>query len=318
MATEHWRVLARFLDRTAEAVMITDARTRIVYVNRSFTRVTGYTLEEAAGKTPRLLHSGRQTAAYYARMWKALRAEGRWQGEIWNRRKNGDIYPEWLSISAVRGKGGKVEHYLALFSDITLRKREERELYELATHDVLTGLPNRSHFSEQLRQAQARAKRAGGLVALLYLDLDRFKPVNDQLGHQCGDQLLRAVARRLRGLVREQDTVARLGGDEFAVILEGLTRPRDAVPTARKVLRELSRPYRLEGRKADVSASVGIAVYPIDGDKVGMLIRRADRAMYRAKKARGNDFRFWSPPAERRGAAVKAPAAPAPAKGARP
>ena len=300
--------------------MITDAGSRIVYVNRSFTKVTGYTLKDVAGKTPRMLHSGRQAAGFYARMWKDLASSGRWQGEIWNRRKNGEIYPEWLSITAVRSRTGKVENYLAIFSDITLRKREERELYDLVTHDPLTGLPNRSFFGEQFRQATARAKRAGRLVALLYLDLDRFKPVNDRLGHECGDQLLRTAARRLRGMVRAEDTVARLGGDEFAVILERLSRPRDAAPTARKLLRALNRPFRLEGHKASVTASVGIAVYPLDGDNVDILLKRADRAMYRAKKGRGNEYRFWSDPSRhaQAGAAVRAPAAPAPARGARP
>lgn len=296
MAERKWRVIGRFLGGTAEAVMITDARTRIVYVNESFTKITGYTLKEVAGKTPRILHSGRQPAAYYTRMWRALGAEGQWQGEIWNRRKNGDIYPEWLSITAVRGGKGELENYLAIFSDITLRKREEQELYELATHDALTGLPNRSFFGEQFRQAMARAKRAGRLAGLLYLDLDRFKPVNDRLGHESGDKLLRTVARRLRGLVREEDTIARLGGDEFAVILEHLPRVRDAAATARKVLHALNRPYRLEGHKAIVTASVGIAVYPLDGDSVETLLKRADRAMYRAKRARGNEFRFWRTP----------------------
>jgi diguanylate cyclase (GGDEF)-like protein/PAS domain S-box-containing protein len=299
VAERKWRLVGRLLGRAAEAIMITDARSRIVYVNQSFTKVTGYTLKDVAGKTPRILHSGRQGPDYYARMWKALRTSGRWVGEIWNRRKNGEIYPEWLSITAARSARGKVDNYLAIFSDITLRKREVRELYDLATHDALTGLPNRSFFSEQFRQAIARAKRAGRLAGLLYLDLDRFKPVNDRLGHARGDQLLRAVARRLKGLVREEDAVARLGGDEFAVMLEHLSRPQDAAPTAKKIVRALGRPYRLDGHKASITASVGIAVYPLDGDNVEVLLRRADRAMYRAKKGRGNEYRFWGDPSRR-------------------
>ena len=320
MAEQKWRLIGSFLGRTAEAIIITDAGARIVYVNHSFTKVTGYTLKDVAGKTPRMLHSGRQAAGFYARMWRDLDASGKWQGEIWNRRKNGEIYPEWLSITAVRNGAGKVENYLAIFSDITLRKREEQELYDLATHDALTGLPNRSLFSEQFRQAMARAKRAGHLVGLLYLDLDRFKPVNDRLGHECGDKLLRTAAKRLRALVREDDTVARLGGDEFAVMLEHLSRPRDAVPTAKKVLRALNRQYLLEGHKASITASVGIAVYPLDGVDAGILLKRADRAMYRAKKGRGNEYRFWGDPSRhpRTAAAVRAPAAPASARGARP
>jgi diguanylate cyclase (GGDEF)-like protein/PAS domain S-box-containing protein len=306
VAEQKWRLVDRLLGRTAEAVMITDARTRIVYVNHSFTKVTGYTVKDISGKTPRMLHSGRQNAGYYARMWKALETSGRWQGEIWNRRKNGEIYPEWLSITAVRDGKGKVENYLAIFSDITLRKREERELYNLATHDALTGLPNRTFFGELLEQAMARSKRSGRRVGLLYLDLDRFKSVNDRLGHACGDQLLRTVARRLRGLIRAEDTVARLGGDEFAVILERLSRPRYAAATATKVLRALNRPYHLEKHKASVTASVGIAIHPLDGNSVETLLKRADRAMYRAKRAQGNEYRFWGAPS-RGGAAFRAP-----------
>lgn len=276
--------------------MITDAGARIVYVNRSFTKVTGYALKEVSGKTPRILHSGRQSAAFYARMWKCLKKSGRWQGEIWNRRKNGEIYPEWESITAIRNNTGNVENYLAIFSDITLRKREERELYDLATHDALTGLPNRFHFSERFRHAMVRAKRAGHLVGLLYLDLDRFKPVNDSLGHKCGDKLLRTVAKRLKRSVREEDTIARLGGDEFAVILEHLTRPRDAAATAKKILHALSRPFVLDGNKATIAASIGISVFPFDGNDVETLVKRADGAMYRAKTERRNDYRFFGDP----------------------
>ena len=229
-------------------------------------------------------------------MWKCINASGQWQGEIWNRRKNGETYLEWLSITAVRSSTGKVENYLAILSDITLRKQEEQELYELATHDALTGLPNRFFFSERFRHAMVRAKRASHLVGLLYLDLDRFKPVNDALGHKCGDKLLQAVARRLKRSVREEDTIARLGGDEFAVILEHLSRPRDAAATSRKILRALARPFLLDGHKARITASIGITVYPIDGDDVETLLKRADGAMYRAKSERMNDYRFWGDP----------------------
>ena len=240
-AESRWRQIGQFLGHTAEAILITDPRSRIVYVNRAFSRITGYARKEVAGKTPRILHSGRQSRDFYALMWKCIRATGQWQGEIWNRRKNGEVYPEWLSISAVRGGTGKVEHYLAIFSDITLRKREEKELYDLATHDALTGLANRSFFSERFRHAMARARRANHLVGLLYMDLDGFKPVNDALGHKCGDQLLQTTAERLKRSVREEDTIARLGGDEFAVILEHLSKPQDAAASAKKLLRALAR-----------------------------------------------------------------------------
>jgi len=296
MHEQKLRLIGELLGHTAEAIMITDAGARIVYVNRSFTRITGYKLKEVSGKTPRILRSGRQTAAFYARLWKCLKSTGRWQGEIWNRRKNGEIYPEWLSITAVRSGTGKAENYLAIFSDITLRKREQQELYDLATHDVLTGLPNRFFFSERFRHAIARAKRAGHLVGLLFLDLDRFKPVNDSLGHKYGDKPLQTVARRIKRSVREGDTIARLGGDEFAIILEHLSRPRDAAPTARKLLRALARPFLLKGRKAGITASIGITIYPFDGDDVETLLKRADGAMYRAKTERRNDYRYWGDP----------------------
>ena len=303
-AEPRWRQIGQFLGHTAEAILITDARSRIVYVNRSFSRITGYTLKEVAGRTPRVLHSGRQSTNFYARMWKCIKATGQWQGEIWNRRKDGEIYPEWLSISAVRSATGRVEHYLAIFSDITLRKREERELYDLATHDALTGLANRSFFSERFRHAMVRARRANHLVALLYMDLDGFKPVNDALGHKRGDRLLQTVARRLTRSVREEDTVARLGGDEFAVILEQLAKPQDAAASAKKLLRALARPYRLDRHTARITASIGITIYPLDGEEVETLVHRADGAMYRAKSERRNDYRFWGDDARRPRAAA--------------
>ena len=304
-----WRLIGQFLGNAAEAILITDARARIVYANRSFSRITGYRLKDVAGKTPRILHSGRQSRDFYAHLWKCINATGQWQGEIWNRRKNGEIYPEWLSISAVKDGTGRVEHYLAIFSDITLRKREVQELYDLATHDALTGLANRSFFSERFRHAIVRAKRARQLVGLLFLDLDDFKPVNDALGHKCGDKLLQTVARRLQRSVREEDTIARLGGDEFAVILEHLSKPRDAAASAKKLLRALARPYLLEGHRARITVSIGITVYPLDGDKVDTLLSRADGAMYRAKTERRNGYRFWTDPArlERAAAARRRP-----------
>jgi diguanylate cyclase (GGDEF)-like protein len=223
-------------------------------------------------------------------MWKCIHSTGRWQGEIWNRRKSGEIYPEWLSITAIRGASGKMEHYLAIFSDITLRKREERELYDLATHDALTGLPNRYFFSERFRHALVRAKRAASLVALPGPRRFRFNDVGTVAGTG-----LQAVAKRLKlGAGSRHHRAA--GRDEFAVILE-LSRPRDAAATARKLLHALARPYLLEGHKAKLTASIGITVYPLDGEDVETLLKRADGAMYRAKTERRNDYRFWGDPA---------------------
>ena len=291
-----------------EGISITDAEGTILRVNSAFTRITGYVAAEAIGNTHRILKSGRQDDAFYAAMWQRLLAEGAWQGEIWNRRKNGEAYPEWLSITAVKGQGGQVTHYVGTFTDITLRKAAEDEIKQLAFFDHLTRLPNRRLMLDRLAQALTSSARHGRHGALMLIDLDNFKTLNDTLGHAVGDQLLIEAAARLKTSVREGDTVARLGGDEFVVILEDLDEgDHAAVQTesvAHKILMQLGRSYQLnvaleaEGpglRSHHCTSSIGISLF--HGNAVGAdeLMKRADTAMYQAKAAGRNTLRFFDP-----------------------
>jgi diguanylate cyclase (GGDEF)-like protein/PAS domain S-box-containing protein len=264
--------------------MLTDLDAAIVAVNPAFSRITGFAAEEVVGKTPRLLASGRHRPGFYRRMWRTLAATGRWQGEIWNRRKNDQVYPQWLSIFALRDNHGGVVRYAAMFTDITTRKYAEGQLRRLATHDGLTGLPNRALALDRLTQALARARRNRTGVAVLYLDLDLFKQINDAWGHEAGDSVLREVARRLRACVRRSDTVARLGGDEFLLVLAEAAERRVADAAAAKVVRSLSRPISVGESSCSVGVSVGISLYPQDGRGANELIRAADAAMYTDKK----------------------------------
>ena len=228
-------------------------------------------------------------------MWATLRSAGRWQGEIWNRRKNGEVFPEWLSISPVTNEQGEVTNYVGVFADITTIKESERQLLHLAHHDPLTGLPNRLLFSARLEHALQQARRVPATIGLLFLDLDRFKNVNDSLGHALGDELLTQAAHRLRSCVRQQDTVARLGGDEFIVILQNLSDARDAGAVAEKILEALQQPFALTGHEVTVTASIGISLHPDDGQEGDTLLRNADAAMYRAKERGNNSYAYYTP-----------------------
>ena len=276
---------AAVFGNTSEAIIITDARQRIVAVNPAFTAITGYSAGEVLGKNPSLQHSGMQDQAFYRRMWADLNETGQWQGEIWNRRKSGEVYAAWENISAVRGHDGSVAQYVAVLADITPVKRAQQQLEHIAYHDVLTGLPNRLLFAAGLGQALERAKRHGHRVALLFIDLDRFKGVNDTLGHAAGDELLQEVARRLQRTVRAQDLLARLSGDEFVVLFEEIAGRGEAVHLAQKIGTAVSQPMVLAQRRVSVSASVGIALYPDDAATADALLCLADAAMYRAKGA---------------------------------
>jgi diguanylate cyclase (GGDEF)-like protein/PAS domain S-box-containing protein len=272
-----------------ESLLVTDANAVILRVNHAFTELFGYSAEEAVGQTPRILKSDRHEPAFYAALWQQLLSVGKWQGEIWNRRKNGDVFPEWLVISAVHNDEGLVTHYVATHVDITLRKAAEEEIRNLAFFDPLTGLPNRRLLQDRLHQAIVKAKRDKHHLALLFIDLDKFKPINDDYGHQAGDELLLAVARRLRACVRESDTVARVGGDEFVVLLPGLELPEDASAVARKIHDALIEPFSLSGgQSVNISSSTGIATYPEHGSDETQLMQHADAAMYQAK-AGGRD-----------------------------
>jgi diguanylate cyclase (GGDEF)-like protein/PAS domain S-box-containing protein len=278
------RIASDVFENALEGILVADPRGRIVKVNPAFTHTTGYSAEEAIGRNPNMLQSGRQDESFYRQFWDAIATRGQWQGEIWNRRKNGEVYPEWLNITAVRDEHGKVEHYVAIFSDITERKRQEALITYQANHDALTGLPNRSLFRDRVEQALAIARRHERQdAAVMFLDLDRFKLVNDSFGHQVGDLLLKEVALRLRESVRESDTVARLGGDEFTVLLPELAGTDGAQAVAEKILEATRAGYRIAGHELVVTASIGIALYPHDGLDVDALMKNADAAMYRAK-----------------------------------
>jgi diguanylate cyclase (GGDEF)-like protein/PAS domain S-box-containing protein len=295
------RLNAQVFEHSTEGMFITDVNNDILRVNRAFTEITGYAAQEVLGKNPRMLGSGQLPREFYAEMWRSLSERGYWQGEMLNRRRSGELYAEWLTISTVRDAAGQLQHYIALFSDITKRKQAEERILFLAHHDALTGLPNRVLLGDRVAQAVARAVRSGAAVALLMLDLDHFKEINDQLGHQAGDRLLKDVAHVLSGAVRGSDTVARLGGDEFVVLLADGGSPRDAQAAAERILKALELPFELQGRQARVGASIGIGVFPRDGTDADALLRSADEALYRVKRSGRNNFAFAEQPSRETG-----------------
>ena len=280
---EKLQLAATVFESTAEGVLITDTRQRINAVNRAFSEITGYSEAEALGETPRLLASGLHDSAFYAAMWYQLTAEGHWQGEISNRRKNGEIYPSWLTISAVRNRDRFITHFVAVFADISSLKQAQARLDYQAHHDPLTGLPNRTLFESRLHTALTHSKAANSLGAVLFLDLDRFKHINDSLGHPVGDLLLKGIAQRLKDNLRDIDTVARLGGDEFIILLPGLHTDSDAEAIATKLLNSFSAPFQAGEHEFFISTSIGTALFPSDGADVATLIKNADAAMYRSK-----------------------------------
>ena len=291
---------AKVFEQGGEGIAITDAACQIVMVNQAFTRITGYSEAEALGQNPRLLASGRHDDAFYQGMWGAIESLGYWQGEIWNRRRDGSVYPEWLSISRVK-LDGATTNYIGTFIDISQHKEAEASIQRLAHFDSLTGLPNRSLLGERVKHDLIRAHRSRESVALMFLDLDRFKNVNDSLGHRIGDQLLIKVAQRLTGAVREEDTVSRLGGDEFIVVLPS-TDAAGAAHVAAKLLEIAAPPYRIEQHELTCTASMGIAMYPADGESFEALSMCADTAMYRAKQRGRNAYCFFTAEMQERSA----------------
>ncbi len=294
-ATKDLVLFAEVIKNTEEAIIISDANNVIVSVNRAFVRITGYSEAEVIGKNPRILNSGRQGKEFYQAMWQSIKEIGYWQGEIWNRRKSGEIYPEWLSISTVKNSRNEIMRHVAIFMDITKRKEVEQRIHLLAYYDPLTSLPNRVLFGDRLGQALAASRRGGGKVALLFLDLDRFKSINDSLGHAAGDSLLQSVADRLKLCIREMDSICRQGGDEFMVLLPGIEKREDVAAIAQKILAAMSDPHYIEGRNLVVSFSIGISIYPADADTPEALIQNADAAMYHAKEHGRNNFQFFTP-----------------------
>ncbi|MBI3479642.1 MAG: GGDEF domain-containing protein [Nitrosomonadales bacterium] len=303
-AEEGLRLAATVVKTVEEAVVVTDTNNNIIAVNPAFTVITGYAAEEAIGKNPRLLASGRHSKEFYAKMWEILLATGSWHGEIWDKRKNGDLYIKWLSLRLVRDEQGKITNHVAVFADITERKNIEERMKHLAHYDLLTDLPNRLLFNDTLRQEIARAKRDTldkrdtvnkKRLGLMFIDLDKFKPVNDTLGHAVGDMLLKEVAKRLLGCMRESDIVARLGGDEFVVLLPNIEAEQDAMMVADKILLSLGQPFELIGHSLHISASIGVVMYPDHGGDEITLTKHADVAMYYAKASGRNNAQLFQP-----------------------
>ena len=292
---ESLRLAATVFNTVDDAVMVTDADNRIIMVNPSFSRITGYSPDEVTGRNPRILSSGKHPRGFYQAMRESLAVNGEWSGEITNRRKSGGPYIEWLSIKRVCNEKGITTHHVAVFSDITLRKAEEEKVQFLAHHDALTGLPNRTLFGDRLQQALATARRNNAHLALLFLDLDGFKPINDSYGHDAGDAVLKIVAQRLLDCVRGVDTVARLGGDEFAIILGELENPGEASIVAGKILQAIAQPMVLaENSQCVIGTSIGISTYPENGDGADSLLAAADVAMYDSKRGGKSRFTYFS------------------------
>jgi diguanylate cyclase (GGDEF)-like protein/PAS domain S-box-containing protein len=288
------RLAAQVFEHSREAIFVTDKQKNIISVNRAFTEITGYVPEEVLGKNPSIWNSGLQDAEFYRKLHTAIEEEGYWHGEIWNKRKNGEIFPEWLSISAIRNEKGEITNYLRISTDISGRKKDEERLQFLANYDALTSLPNRSMFVQRLNYALTHANRYNKQLAVLFIDLDRFKLINDTLGHDAGDLLLKDAAGRLRGCLRESDTVARLGGDEFVVLLTEFSQNRDVVGVAKKILETMASPFLLGGHECHITASIGISSFPGDSKDYQTLLKNADIAMYRAKEQGKNNFQFYS------------------------
>jgi len=288
------RRAATVFDNTDEGIVVTDAKIKIILVNKSFTTITGYNPEEVLGKNPRLQQSGRHNLEFYKTMWGTLINNGQWRGQLWNRKKNGEIYPAWENISAVKNAAGQITNYVAIFSDISVLKESEERLEHLAHHDILTGLPNRLRFTANLEQAIESAKRHTQKVALLFLDVDKFKHINDTLGHDIGDKLLIEFSKRLKKCVRAEDTVARLGGDEFTIVLTEIEHSEDACLIADKIVKEIRKPFIFDKQTVDTSTSIGISIFPDNANSYEELMRTADSAMYHAKATGRNRYQFFN------------------------
>ena len=290
---EQLRLAASVFHNSAEGVMITDAEGIILSVNPAFSKITGYDEAEGVGRKPNLLRSEHHKAEFYGEMWRILCAQGHWQGEIWNRRKGGEAYLQWMTINRIDNADGNPVRYVSVFHDITETRRKDERIEHLAFHDALTGLPNRTLFLERLQHAINRSQRESRRLSVTFIDLDRFKSVNDGLGHDIGDLLLQEVASRIQGRLRAMDTVARLGGDEFVILMEDIDKARHCASLAEQLIAEIRLPMQLRGHSVEIGASMGMAFFPEDGDDPLELMKRADMAMYAAKAAGRNTYRFF-------------------------
>ncbi len=293
-AQQRQRLSATVFDNTHDGIIVTNAQREILTVNRAFCEITGYSEEEVRGQTPRILSSGEHDPTFYEAMWHSIRQSGRWQGEIRNRARDGEIFPAWLTVSSVKDTQGEITNYVGIFSDITPLKHSLEQIEHLAHHDPLTGLPNRLLFRDRLKIAIRQARRSRYALAVLFLDIDRFKDINDSLGHAMGDQLLLEMAGRIRSNVREEDTVARLGGDEFVILINRIDSADEAEQVAQKIMTALEAPIRLEASELSLQVSMGISLYPEDGEDGDELIGHADIAMYHAKEQGLSEYHFYN------------------------
>ena len=289
-AEEKLKRAASVFTHANEGIVITDANALIIEVNDTFTHITGYSNNDVIGKNPKILQSGRHSLDFYKKMWAKIKKVGHWRGEIWNRRKNGEIYPEMLTISAVKNSAGMVQHYVSLSTDITHTKKAQEQLERIAHYDLLTNLPNRVLLAKRLSQAMQQCQFEGTSLAVAFIDLDGFKEVNDRYGHDIGDQFLVAVSKRIRRVIRQSDTLARIGGDEFIIIMGGVKNFNECELVLKKVLSAAASPVSIDNLVAKVSASIGVTLYPQDDVDAEQLIRHADQAMYVAKQAGKNQY----------------------------
>lgn len=294
IAEDKLKLSASVFEHASEATVITDAHNLILSVNKAFTEITGWSTAEVIGKNPNLLNSGAHPKEFFTDMWRSLQRTGNWQGEIQNRRKDGEIYTEWLSIHVLRNDDGEIDRHIAVFSDITDAKKAQETIERQATYDALTGLPNRALTLDRLDHMLAVSRRRGRQFAVMFMDLDHFKMVNDALGHAAGDELLVKASERIQGALRDSDSVGRMGGDEFIVLLDDLSCAEDAAPIASKIISELGRPISVAGHAVQTGASIGVTVYPMDGDSAEALLKNSDSAMYEAKKNGRNTFCFFT------------------------
>lgn len=294
-AEEGLKLAGKVFENNTEAIVITDAENRIIMVNEAFTTITGYQPEDVLGQNPRIFSSGKQSKEFYRAFWEQLLDEGYWEGELWNKDKQGRVFPEWMIVLLVRDEVGAPTHHIAIYSDITERKQKEERIQYLANYDVLTGLPNRNLLNDRLVQALSFSRSTGNKAAVLFIDLDHFKNINDTLGHVVGDALLEEVAKRLQSCLRPTDTIARQGGDEFVAIMPGIVRESDAAVAAENIILAMDEPFRVEGNSLTITPSIGVSIFPDDSEKPTVLMRNADMAMYRAKESGRNTFQFFTP-----------------------
>lgn len=287
------KLATKVLENISEGVIITDNKGRILSVNPAFEIVTGFSEEEVLGNNPSMFQSGIHGAEFYKKMWLDINEIGFWKGEIWNKKKNGEVFPEWLTISSIKDDNGIVTNFVAVFSDITDRKHTEEKLRKLAHYDTLTGVANRYTLNTRLESLIQTASKYNQQLAILFLDLDRFKHINDTLGHSYGDLLLKEVSIRLKGLIKNKDIIARLGGDEFVIVLTNIKHPKEAVIVAEDIIHALSSSFLLNKHEVYVSTSIGISFFPLDGTSMESLLRNADKAMYQAKSSGKNHFEFY-------------------------